>query len=135
MKTHRRYYDFTIESARRHSVGRSRTCEGVVGPVFIDRTVDSYKYLDMLTDVVVLQLRTRPDFAELYFQQDGAPSHYSLDHRDSWTRNSSTIGLDEGEIEWPPLSSDLTHMDFFWGVVTDYSRKNLHKTTVKELHQ
>lgn len=103
------------------------SCDGVIGPVFIDGTVDSHKYLDMLTDVVVPQLRTRPNFAELYFQQDGAPPHYSLDVRGFLDEvfPHHWIGR-RGSIEWPPRSPDLTPMDFFfWGVVKDkvYSMK------------
>ena len=52
--------------------------EGVVGPVFFDGTVDWVNYLEMLRDVVVLQLIARANFAELFFQQDGAPLHYAL---------------------------------------------------------
>ena len=52
--------------------------EGVLGPVFFDGNVDGNNYLNMLSDVVVPQLRTRANFAELYFQQDGATPHYVL---------------------------------------------------------
>jgi hypothetical protein len=52
--------------------------EGVVGPVFFDGTVDWVNYLEMLRDVVVPQLIARANFAELFFQQDGAPLHYAL---------------------------------------------------------
>jgi len=52
--------------------------EGVVGPVFFDGTFECNNYLNMLRDVVVPQLRTRTNYAELYFQQDGATPHYAL---------------------------------------------------------
>ena len=52
--------------------------EGVLGPVFFDGTVACNNYLNTLCDVVVLQLRTRANFTDLYFQQDGATSHYVL---------------------------------------------------------
>jgi hypothetical protein len=80
----------------------------------------------MLRDEVVPQLRTRANFAELYFQQDGA-THYALlvrNHLDSifplhWIgRRCST--------DWPPRSTELTTMDFFFGGVVKnklYERK------------
>ena len=51
--------------------------EGIVGPVFFDTTVDS----NNLRDVVVPQLRTRANFAELLIQQDGALPHYAFAER------------------------------------------------------
>jgi len=52
--------------------------EGVLGAVFFDGTVHGNSYLNMLHNVVMPQLRTRANFAELYFQQDGATPHYVL---------------------------------------------------------
>jgi len=73
----------------------------------------------MLRDVVVRQLRTRANFTELYFQQDGATPHYALlvwNYLDNifplyWIRR-------RGSIDWPPRSPDLTPIGFlFWSVV------------------
>lgn len=110
--------------------------EGVVGPVFFDGTVDGANYLKMLRDVVVPQLRTRANFTELFFQQDGAPPHYALAVRDylDQTFPQRWFGR-RGSIEWPPRSPDLTPMDFFfWGIVKKrvYER-NPH--TVDELKE
>ena len=38
-------------------------------------TVNGENYLEILREVVVPQLQTKPDFDELFFQQDGAPPH------------------------------------------------------------
>ena len=38
-------------------------------------TVNGENYLEILCEVVVPQLQTKPDFDELIFQQDGAPPH------------------------------------------------------------
>ena len=45
-------------------------------------TVNGENYLEILCEVVVPQLQTKPDFDELFFQQDGAPPHYALRVRD-----------------------------------------------------
>jgi hypothetical protein len=72
----------------------------------------------MLRDAVVPQLRTRANFAELYFQQDGAAPHYALlvtNYLDIFPLHR--IGR-RGNIDWPPRSPDLTPIYFFlWGVV------------------
>ena len=38
-------------------------------------TVNGETYLEILREVVLPQLQTKPDFDELFFQQDGAPPH------------------------------------------------------------
>lgn len=56
-----------------------------------------------------------PDSA-LWFQQDGAPPHYSVAVRNylNNTFPERWIGR-RGTIEWPPRSPDLTPLDFFYG--------------------
>ena len=39
-------------------------------------------YLEMLREVAVPQLHSKPNFPELFFQQDGVPPHYALRVRD-----------------------------------------------------
>jgi hypothetical protein len=108
--------------------------EGVIGPVFFDGTVTGDNYLEMLRDVVVPQLRTKANFDELYFQQDGAPPHYAKTVREYLHQVFPQHWFGRrGCIEWPPRSPDMTPMDFFfWGVVKNkvYER-NPH--TVNEL--
>ena len=100
------------------------SCDGVAGPVSFDEPVNGPRYLDMLTEVVVPQLQERPGYAELFFQQDGAPPHYSLVVRQYLDQAFPHHWI--GSIEWPPRSPDLTPMNFFfWGVLKDkvYARK------------
>lgn len=56
--------------------------EGVVGPVFLIDLKMGENYLDMLREVVVPQLRTKPGFDEYFFQQDEATPHYASRVRD-----------------------------------------------------
>ena len=69
----------------------------------------------------------KPNSHDLYFQQDGAPPHYSRAVREylDETFPEKWIGR-RGPIDWLARSPDLTPMDFFfWGVLKDkvYSRK------------
>ena len=61
---------------------------------------------------VPLQVRQR-----LWFQHNGAPTHFALDVRE-YLNNvfpNRCIGSG-GPVQWPPRSPDLTPMDFFiWG--------------------
>ena len=62
----------------------------------------------------VLQ-QQQPNLHDLYFQQDGAPSHYFRgvqEHVDE-TFLLKWIGR-KGPIDWPARSTDLTPMDFFF---------------------
>ena len=45
-------------------------------------TVDGENYLEILCEMVVPQLQTKPNFDELFFQQDGTSPHYALRVRD-----------------------------------------------------
>ena len=100
---------------------------GVLGPIFFDGTVTGDNYLEILMNQVVPQLQQQPNLHDLYFQQDGAPPHYSRAVREylDETFPEKCIGR-RGPIDWPARSPALTPMDFFfWGVLKDkvYSRK------------
>lgn len=95
----------------------------IIGPFFIDGNLDSTKYLDLLTNLIL------PSLARLYpgnlgniddsiwFQQDGAPPHYAREVRQLLNNvfPGRWIGR-RGATEWPARSPDLTPLDFFlWG--------------------
>jgi hypothetical protein len=80
----------------------------LVGPVFFaDATVPSSNYLDMLEKLQELQ-------PAVFFQQDGATSHWSLTVRASLNQHfpNRWIGC-AGTISWPTRSPDITPCDFF----------------------
>jgi hypothetical protein len=94
----------------------------VVGPCLLSERLTAQRYREFLETVlpglledVPLAVRQR-----LWFQHDGARAHYGEDVR-QWlnaTYPGRWIGRG-GPIAWPPRSSDLTPMDFFffflWG--------------------
>lgn len=89
--------------------------QGIIGPYFFDATVTGDSYLDMLQNWFWPQVAQQA--GEIYFQQDGAPPHYSRSVR-QWLDDKfpgAWIGR-RGPIEWPARSPDLTPCDFFlWG--------------------
>ena len=62
---------------------------------FFDGSLNGESYLEMLHEVVVPQLHTKPNFHELFFQQDGAPPHYALRVRDYLTKPLHSVDLEE----------------------------------------
>lgn len=101
----------------------------IVGPIFIDGTLNGGMYLELLDNVIdpliteQLENQRDPegnpmlDEYELFYQHDGAPPHYAINVR-NWLNHRFPlhwIGR-RGTIEWPPRSPDLTALDFFlWG--------------------
>ena len=59
---------------------------------FMD-AVNAENYLEMLHEVVVRQLQTKPNFDELFFQQDEASPHYVLRVRDYFKSLSTALVL------------------------------------------
>jgi len=98
----------------------------VIGPIFFEGNLTGEKYLAMLQNVIQpLVVRaiedndnhTELDEENIFFQQDGAPAHYTIPVREYLDREypGKWIGR-RGPIEWPPRSPDLTPIDFFlWG--------------------
>ena len=101
-------------------------------------TVNGENYLEILCEVVVPQLQTKPNFDELFFQKDGTSPHYALRVRDYLNKVFTQRWFGRtGSIEWPPCSPDLTPMDFFfWDVVKNkeyVKNKEKNPKTVNEL--
>ncbi|GFW76771.1 DUF4817 domain-containing protein [Trichonephila clavipes] len=68
---------------------------------------------ELLTDFLA------PIRRRMWFQQDGAPSHYARHVREHLDRTfpNRWIGCG-GPVTWPPRSSDLSPLDFFlWGAM------------------
>jgi hypothetical protein len=90
----------------------------IMGPIFFDEgTITGERYLLMLKEKVWPMIENRRDIQKLFFQQDGAPPHYSLRVREFLNEKfpERWIGR-RGPLEWPPRSPDLTPLDFWlWG--------------------
>lgn len=101
------------------------------GPYFFYGNCTAELYFHMLQNYLVHGLEATYENkltnGTLYFQHDGAPSHYATAVRTylNATFKAGVIGRC-GSIDWPPRSSDLTPLDFFlWGYMKDkvYARK------------
>ena len=88
---------------------------GIIGPVFIEGTVNAEKYLKILQEHVFNLAQ------DMWFMQDGAPAHFARKVREELDMHlpGRWIGR-RGAIEWSPRSCDLTPCDFFlWGFLKD----------------
>lgn len=101
----------------------------VIGPfIFVEQTINGDIYYDMLTEYVFPQVEDiEAEKGLVFFQQDGAPPHYSNHVRAALdTRFPGRWIGRAGPIAWPPRSPDLTPLDFFfWGHIKNvvYSEK------------
>lgn len=98
----------------------------IIGPYFLEETLNGPRYLDFLQQQLIPNLRnlfpssTNPMLHDenLWFMQDGAPPHYANQVRqylDGTAFPNRWIGR-RGSIEWPPRSPDLNPLDYFlWG--------------------
>ncbi|KAG4067602.1 hypothetical protein HA402_005374 [Bradysia odoriphaga] len=100
--------------------------DDIIGPFYIEGNLTGPKYLELLENEIVPAMRqsaANQNFRwnEVYFQQDGAPPHYSLVVRQYLHSvfNNRWIGR-MGPIKWPARSPDLTPLDYFlWGYLKD----------------
>ena len=113
------FYEKPI-SREKISVWMGLTGSGlVIGPLFYEGNMTGEKYLTMLNEQIIPQLRIGygERFERLWFMQDGAPCHRTLNVKNFLkdTFGNRVIGVGH-DVEWPPRSPDLTACDFFlWG--------------------
>lgn len=95
--------------------------EHVIGPFFIEGNLSGRKYLNLLQQQIVPEIRNAVGdrFGDIWFQQDGCPAHNSVlvqEYLNNTFPNRLITG--RGTILWPARSPDLSPNDFFlWGYV------------------
>lgn len=98
----------------------------IIGPFFIDGNLNGEKYHEMLHDQIVPAIRDAAaerniNFNDIYFQQDGAPAHFTLNVRGYLNLTFPNRWIGRGSyFAWPPRFPDLTPLDYFlWGFLKD----------------
>jgi len=110
----------------------------IIGPYFIDGTLNSHVYKQFLEQILPQLLENIPlnIRQSMWYQQDGCPAHSArtitifLDRtfEDRWIGRS-------GIQKWPPRSPDLTPLDFYlWGKLKQqvYNEVPTSKEDMKE---
>ena len=92
----------------------------LTAPFILDDHMTRQNYLDFLLNELPKQLQDIPLAARIamYFQHNGAPSHYTR-HVIHLNDNFPNRWIGRGStISWPPRSPDLTPLDFcLWGLM------------------
>lgn len=100
----------------------------IIGPYFIDGTLNFEKYRNLLINEVLPNIAEVTE-NEVWFQQDGAPAHSARQITEllNNTFHEKWIGR-YGPIKWPARSPDLSPNDFFlWG--------NLHQQVYNQIEK
>jgi histone-lysine N-methyltransferase SETMAR len=112
---------------QRVTVWCGMSSEVIIGPIFIEGSVTSVKYQEILESDFFPEIRRRRSLRGYWYQQDGAPPHRTLEVLQclNTTFQGRLIALDyekvtDNGLEWPPYSPDLNPCDFFlWGHLKD----------------
>ncbi|GFV12386.1 transposable element Tcb1 transposase [Trichonephila clavipes] len=95
--------------------------DSLLGPYILPPRLDSHKYLVFLQEVLpeLLSDVPAPIRRRMWFQQDGASSHYARHVREYLDRTFPNRWIGRGvPVTWPPRSPDLSPLDFFlWGAM------------------
>lgn len=95
----------------------------LIGPFFFNGNLNGIMYLQFLQHELQNMFDDLPlhIIQRLWFQQDGAPAHFTRGVRNYLNEvfGANWIGRG-GPIQWPARSPDLTKLDFFlWGYVKE----------------
>lgn len=127
---------FTIDVAMNSpkiTVWCAMSSKHIIGPYFFDEeTVNQHNYLNMLQNYFLPIVKKKRITKKTFFQQDGAPAHFSKSVRAWLNENFDGRWIGRcGPISWAPRSPDLTPLDFFlWGHI----KTNVYKTKVEDLN-
>ncbi|KAA6358437.1 MAG: putative transposable element tc3 transposase, partial [Streblomastix strix] len=117
------HYYFDVPHLRAKQMVWCGICsKGIFGPYFVDDIVDQDVYKKIICDKLLPDLHIQfGSLRNLYFQQDGAPSHTANQSKDFLEELFENRTIGKGlAYQWPPRSPDLTPPDFWlWGSVKD----------------
>ena len=105
---------------------------GLIGPFFFEeRTINGENYLEMLQSFMLEEVPLSI-LRDGYFQQDGAPPHFSIPVRRFLDEHFPNRWIGRaGPIPWPAYSPDLSPLDFWlWGSV----KNKVYATNVRDLN-
>lgn len=100
----------------------------LIGPYFFDRHLNGHMYCEFLQNEFEEMINNLPLNIRrtLWFQQDGAPAHFSRQVTDHLNARFGNHWIGRGgPVQWPPRSPDLTKLDFF---LSGYVKDNVYKT-------
>src|SRR5436190_18777887 len=101
--------DFRTQFLQKLNVWAGICSRDIIGPFFIDGNFNAKKYENLLRDHIISEIENLIDanMQNVWFQQDGAESHYAVKIQELLNRFFSDQWIDRrGTIEWPARSPD-----------------------------
>jgi hypothetical protein len=97
------------------NIGAGIFNNNIIGPFEIEGNLNSATYLDLLVTKVGPALEeVARENQEIWFQQDGCPTHFGLGVRNFLNDSFPNCWIGRGgAINWPARSPDLVPCDFF----------------------
>lgn len=136
-----RFFTLRTQYPQKVNVWGGMLGDNMIGPFFIEGTLTGPKYLRLLQQQIVPEVRriAGPRFDDVWFQQDGCPAHNTIlvqEYLNNTFPNRIISG--RGTILWPARSPDLAPNDFFlWGHVKSkiYGFQEHRANTLEDLRQ
>ncbi|KAL1489712.1 hypothetical protein ABEB36_013648 [Hypothenemus hampei] len=101
-----------------------KTSRNLLGPFFINGSLDANKYNEMLRNDILPSIQTIQPLERTFYMQDGASSHTALQ-----TRADASENLDQSIVLRVHRTDLNLCVCFFWGFIHDrlYARKKILK--------
>ena len=122
------HYNQTVKYPQKTMFWGSFSFHGVQELCRVDGMMNSGKYLNVLSDIVVPNMtKLFPDNSGI-FQQDLAPCHTSKQVKEFFKENNLNV------LEWPGNSPDLNPIENLWAI-PKLRLRNHDCTTLAKLHE
>ncbi len=115
--------------------------QGIIGPIFVEKNVDSPVYRKILKIEAFPQFTAMKKFSKFWFQRDGAKAHTAdltlalVETHFKKRVISNRFALKKRGWSWLPYSPDLSPLDYFlWNYVKDRCYAN-RPTTISALRK
>lgn len=127
-----RVFETTSMKPQRITVWCAISEKGIIGPVFLDQTINGERYKQMLVKDFIPFAQGMGAVDRFWFMQDGALPHRTNDvfkllneHFDGRVLGLGYPNKFAGGLDWAPYSPDLNPCDFFlWGYLKDKVYRN-----------
>ena len=113
------FWDQVMQHPPKIMVWAAMAKEYLIGPFFIEGRMDSQRYIELLKNDFIPELRRRGIYERSHLQQDGAPPHTAYITRQFLNDNFPNRWVGKfGPIQWPARSPDLTSCDnALWSII------------------
>lgn len=135
----RRRVDYRTQYPQKLNVWAGMVGNYIIGPFFINGTLNGVAYVDLLSNQIIPALQALPDvnINSVWYQQDGCPAHNTAAVRRVLNNTfPRRLIANRGDIHWPARSPDLSPNDFFlWGYIKQLVYGHQRANTLEQLQE